>query len=306
MFASLALVMAAGTVSPAAATARGMADHATATVGYGGDKCRAGTQKSLASEADSKGGCKGPTGPTGPRGPKGPKGDKGPKGSKGDKGPKGDKGHKGDKGPKGDRGPTGPRGPQGPTGPTGATGNQGIQGVTGPTGPTGPTGGTGPTGATGNQGIQGVTGPTGSTGPTGPTGACAEIDGFQDQQVYEVRAAVSGTITYAGIRDVRPNFDHTLRWTDLSNRTGYPNGGQAGFACAASINEHSQGMQDLAGIKIDIMTTTGQVFEIICTESHTSGNPATLTCPNPSLPTLAWQPLNSPEPGNNNNRHGNR
>ncbi|MER5749953.1 hypothetical protein [Streptomyces sp. NPDC002088] len=288
MFASLALVMAAGTVSPAAATARGMADHATATVGYGGDKCRAGTQKSLASEADSKGGCKGPTGPTGPRGPKGSKGDKGPKGAKGDKGPKGDKGHKGDKGPKGDRGPTGPtgpRGPQGPTGPTGATGNQGIQGVTGPTG---------------------STGSTGSTGPTGPTGACAEIDGFQDQQVYEVRAAVSGTITYAGIRDVRPNFDHTLRWTDLSNRTGYPNGGQAGFACAASINEHSQGMQDLAGVKIDIMTTTGQVFEIICTESHTSGTPAILTCPNPSLPTLAWQPLNSPEPGNNNNRHGNR
>jgi hypothetical protein len=113
---------------------------------------------------------------------------------------------------------------------------------------------------------------------------------------------VSGTNTYAGIRDVRPSFDHTLRWTDLSNRTGYPNGGQAGFACGVSINEHSQGNQDLAGIKIDILTTPGQVFEIICTESHTMAAAATLSCPNPALPALAWQPLNSPEPGNNNNR----
>ncbi|MFF8189687.1 hypothetical protein ACF05L_02115 [Streptomyces bobili] len=155
----------------------------------------------------------------------------------------------------------------------------------GPTGPTGPMGATGATGATG---------PQGPTGPAGATGRCVEIDGFQDQQVYEVRGAVSGGNTYAGIRDVRPGEDHTMRWTDLSGLQGYPTGGQNGTACGVSVNEHSQGLQDLAGIKIDIITTTGLVFETICTESHAPDTPATLTCPGP------WVPLNSPAPGDNN------
>ncbi|MFG3264735.1 hypothetical protein [Streptomyces bobili] len=155
----------------------------------------------------------------------------------------------------------------------------------GPTGPTGPQGATGATGATG---------PQGPTGPAGTTGPCVEIDGFQDQQVYEVRGAVSGGNTYAGIRDVRPSEDHTMRWTDLSRLQGYPTGGHNGTACGVSVNEHSQGMQALAGIKIDIITTTGLVFETICTESHTGNTPATLTCPGP------WVPLNSPAPGDNN------
>lgn len=178
-------------------------------------------------------------------------------------------------GGKGDcKGPTGPTGPTGPKGPKGDKGATGAQGSTGPTGPTGP---------------------MGTTGATGATGPCADIDGFQDQEVYEVRAALSGTITYAGIRDVRPAKDHTMRWTDLSTLTGYPNGGTNGFVCGVSVNEHSQGNQDLAGIKYDVITTTGLVFETICVESHTASTAAALTCPGP------WTALNSPEPGNSNN-----
>ncbi|MEV5488907.1 hypothetical protein AB0L47_13030 [Streptomyces bobili] len=180
---------------------------------------------------------------------------------------------------------------------TSASGGKECKGPTGPTGPKGATGATGPTGPQGATGATGATGPqgaTGATGPAGATGPCVEIDGFQDQQVYEVRGAVSGGNTYAGIRDVRPSQNHTMRWTDLSGLQGYPTGGQNGTACGVSVNEHSQGMQDLAGIKIDIITTTGLVFETICTESHAAATPATLTCPGP------WVPLNSPAPGDNN------
>ncbi|MCX5263497.1 hypothetical protein [Streptomyces sp. NBC_00199] len=221
MLASLAVVLAAGLISPAAAAAGSAAAGARTAAVAGGDKCK--TNPHRAGQAGGKDRCRGP------------------------------------------RGPRGPRGATGPTGPAGAPGTPGEPGQ------------------------------PGSTGPTGP---CADIDAYQDQQVYEVRGAVTGGFTYAGIRDVRPNADHLLRWTDLSTRTGYPNGGAAGFACGVSINEHSQGTQDLAGIKIDVLTTTGQVFEIICRASQVAGR-ATLTCPDPAFPTLAWQPLNSPEPGDN-------
>ncbi|MEV0483176.1 hypothetical protein AB0I69_21540 [Streptomyces sp. NPDC050508] len=271
MVASLALVLASGVANPAAAAARTVTDQAKAAAGHGGDHCKPPHHKSRATEGGGKGDCKGPTGPTGPTGPKGPKGDKGA------------------------TGPTGPKGPTGATGATGAQGQPGQPGATGPTGPTGPQGDQGPTGPTGATGAQGATGPTGPTGATGATGPCADIDGFQDQEVYEVRAALSGTITYAGIRDVRPAKDHTMRWTDLSTLTGYPNGGTNGFVCGVSVNEHSQGNQDLAGIKYDVITTTGLVFETICVESHTASTAAALTCPGP------WTALNSPEPGNSNN-----
>ncbi|MEU0113634.1 hypothetical protein ABZ137_07845 [Streptomyces bobili] len=80
-----------------------------------------------------------------------------------------------------------------------------------------------------------------------------EIDGSQDQQVYELRG-----------------------WTDLSGRQGYSTSCQNGTACSVSVNERSQGMQYLAGIKIDIIATTGLVRETICTESHAADTPAIL------------------------------
>ncbi|MGW3289940.1 hypothetical protein ACWDR3_35390 [Streptomyces sp. NPDC001002] len=272
LVASLALVLAAGVADPTAAATRSVTENARATAGNGGDHCKPGHPHESRTPGQ-KTNCKGPTGPTGPRGPRGPKGEQG------------------DRGPRGEKGATGPQGPTGATGPQGQPGQPGTPGPTGPAGPTGPQGDQGPTGAPGTPGTPGTPGSTGATGATGP---CADIDGFQDQQVYEVRGAVSGTITYAGIRDVRNSEDHTMRWTDLSTLTGYPNGGTNGYACAVSVNEHSQGNQELAGIKYDIITTTGLVFETICTESHAGGDPATLTCPGP------WTPLNSPEPGNAN------
>lgn len=158
----------------------------------------------------------------------------------------------------------------------------------------GPTGAMGTPGTPGQPGATGATGPKGdpgSTGPTGPAGPCVEIDGFQDQQVYEVRGAVSDGSTYAGIRDIRSSQDNTMRWTDLSGLTGYPVAETSGVACGVSVNEHAQGNQEFAGIKIDIITTTGLVYETICTEAHPAGDPATLTCPGP------WKPLNAPVPG---------
>ncbi|MFJ6082626.1 hypothetical protein ACIQI8_14600 [Streptomyces sp. NPDC092369] len=266
MVTSLALVLATGMADPTAAATRSVTDHARARADHGGDHCKPGHPHESRTPGH-KTNCKGPTGPTGPRGPKG---------------------DKGDQGPKGDKGATGPQGPTGATGPQGQPGQPGTPGPTGPAGPTGPQGDQGPTGPTGAPGTPGTPGATGATGP------CADIDGFQDQQVYEVRGAVSGTITYAGIRDVRPNENHAMRWTDLSTLTGYPNGGTDGYACAVSVNEHSQGGTALAGIKYNIITTTGLVFETICTESQTMNTPATLTCPGP------WTALNSPEPGNSN------
>ncbi|MFI6402613.1 hypothetical protein [Streptomyces sp. NPDC050548] len=255
MVASLALALAAGAASPATAAARSMTEQARVAAGNGGGDCK--PHHHHKSEATEAGGKGHCKGPTGPTGPAGPKGDKG------------------------DQGPAGPVGPQGPAGPAG--------GPAGPVGPQGPAGPAGPKGDKGDKGDQGPAGPQGATGP------CVEIDGFQDQQVYEVRGAVSGNNTYAGIRDVRPNRNHTMRWTDLSNLAGYPKTAATGTACGVSVNEHSQGTQDLAGIKFDVITTTGLVFETICTESHSTNTLASLSCPGP------WNPLNSPEAGNSNN-----
>ncbi|WP_405891302.1 hypothetical protein OG427_38140 [Streptomyces sp. NBC_00133] len=104
--ASLALVLAAGLVSPVAVAAQSMGEGVSVSSGPGGgdDNCRDG------SDRGGKDKCRrGPTGATGATGPTGP------------------------------TGPTGGPGPTGPTGPTGATGPTGPTGSTGATGPAGPT-----------------------------------------------------------------------------------------------------------------------------------------------------------------------
>ncbi|MGW0883757.1 hypothetical protein [Streptomyces sp. NPDC002671] len=124
--------------------------------------------------------------------------------------------------------------------------------------------------------------------------------GPQDPQrtaTYEVRGAVTGTLTYGGIRDLRDSRDHTLRWIDLSTRGNYPHGGAPGFACGVSINDFNPQQ----GIKIDVLTTTGRVFEIICVEDNqTDNNPAILICP------ASWAELHPPTPGANNSWHPTR
>ncbi|MGW0998538.1 hypothetical protein ACWD5V_35755 [Streptomyces sp. NPDC002523] len=247
--ASFAVVMAVGLVGPAAAAAQNMSSHGS--VQGGGDKCKSSHRSAeLGGGGGGERGCTGPTGPTGPRGKTGPTGP---------------------------TGPAGETGATGPTGPTGENGENGATGATGPTGPTGPTGGNGKTGA------------TGPTGPTGSTGPCSDIDATQDSSNFELRGALTGGITYAGIRDTRTNVDHTLRWTDLSGRLFYPSGGAAGVPCGVSVNQHAQSDP----ITIDVVTTTGQVWEIDCTQVQLLGDPtpASLTC------AASWNQLNTPLPG---------
>ncbi|WP_305729231.1 hypothetical protein [Streptomyces sp. yr375] len=268
MVASLAVVLAAGVISPAAAAARTVTDRAEAQAPAPGDKCKPGHHPSRAVETGGKENCKGPKGPTGPKGPKG------------------------EKGPKGDKGATGATGPKGATGATGPTGAPGMQGVTGGTGPTGATGGTGATGATGATGTAGTNGLTGATGATGATGPCSDIDAAQESDAFELRVALTGGRTYAGIHDLRAaGAPHNFLWTDLSTHANYPAGGidpdgrDVGFVCGAAVNGHNA----VTGnpIKFDVMTTTGQVWETTCLAVGTT-NPATLNCNNALGIPIPW------------------
>ncbi|MBW8740753.1 MAG: hypothetical protein JF621_27815 [Streptomyces turgidiscabies] len=171
------------------------------------------------------------------------------------------------------QGPTGPTGPKGATAATGATGAQGQTGATGPTGPTGP---------------QGVTGPQGNTGATGTAAPCSDIDAHQNRGAFELRAALTNGRYYAGIRDLRGSTPAPpFLWTDLTDRTGYPDSAATGFACGASVNAQ----QASERIKFDLITTIGTVYEIRC-DQVLSTSRATLSCDD------AWtQLLNTPTTG---------
>ncbi|MET9898323.1 hypothetical protein [Streptomyces sp. NPDC006446] len=168
------------------------------------------------------------------------------------------------------KGPTGPRGPKGATGATGALGPVGHTGATGPTGPRGEPG------ATGAPGLLGATGPQGQTGATGATGPCSGIDAAQESPDFEVRIALSGGRTFAGIRDQRTGETQHFLWTNLSTHPDYPSGGAAGLPCGVSVNAHAR-TTTLNRIKFDIVTTTGQIWETSCV-ALTTTHPATLTC----------------------------
>ncbi|MFE7934445.1 hypothetical protein ACFU6S_38155 [Streptomyces sp. NPDC057456] len=340
MVASLAVVLAAGVISPAAAAARSVTDRVQTELPSLGDKCKPGHHKpehhkSRAIEAGGNDKCQGPTGPTGPKGPKGPKGDKGATGATGPTGATGAQGEQGDQGDPGDMGDTGATGATGATGrpgihgatgatgatgrpgihgvtgATGATGRPGIHGVTGATGATGADGATGATGATGTNGVDGATGatgatgadgvdgatgatgatgtngvdgatgPTGATGATGATGPCSDIDAAQDSDNFELRVALTGGHTFAGIHDLRGIAPRPFLWTDLSTHANYPAGGvdangrDVGFVCGAAVNGHSANAGN--PIKFDVVTTTGQVWETTCVAVGGT-NPATLNC----------------------------
>ncbi|WP_062650472.1 collagen-like triple helix repeat-containing protein [Streptomyces maremycinicus] len=304
MVASLAVVLAAGVISPAAAAARSVTDRVQAELPSPGGKCKPGHHKHehhkpRAIEAGGKDKCKGPTGPTGPKGPKGPKGDHGVTGATGPTGPTGATGATGADGIDGVDGVDGVTGATGATGAPGADGVDGATGATGATGADGPTGATGATGATGTNGVDGATGPTGATGATGATGPCSDIDAAQDSNNFELRVALTGGSTFAGIHDLRGVAPRPFLWTDLSTHPDYPAGGEdadgrnVGFVCGAAVNGHSANNGN--PIKFDVMTTTGQVWETTCV-AVTGTNPATLNCndanglPNPWT-KVTLQPL---------------
>ncbi|MFF1263488.1 MULTISPECIES: hypothetical protein [unclassified Streptomyces] len=147
MVASLALVLAAGVLSPAGAAAQTVARHASEASRHGGDDhCKGDSSRShrpLGVEANGDNGkgdgeCKGATGATGA---------------------------------KGDTGATGATGLKGDTGATGATGLKGNTGATGKAGANGINGINGTNGTNGINGTKGATGATGAKGDTGATGA---------------------------------------------------------------------------------------------------------------------------------------
>ncbi len=125
MFASLALVLAASAVSPAAAAAQSIGNRVSTSSRAGGaggecqdgvhlDKLKGLLQSLWGSDHDC---AQGVTGATGAIGATGPKGDTG---ATGGTGPKGDTGATGSPG-------VGTPGPQGATGPTGPSGLSGFQ-----------------------------------------------------------------------------------------------------------------------------------------------------------------------------------
>ncbi|MFD9322325.1 hypothetical protein ACFWDQ_32550 [Streptomyces sp. NPDC060053] len=336
MVASLAVVLAAGVISPAAAAARSVTDRVQAELLSPGDKCKPGNHKPehhkpRATEAGGNDKCQGPTGPKGPKGPKGdkgatgatgPTGPTGATGARGEQGDQGDPGDTGDTGATGATGATGRPGIHGATGATGATGRPGMHGVTGATGADGATGATGATGtngvdgatgatgatgadgvdgatgatgATGTNGVDGATGPTGATGATGATGPCSDIDAAQDSNNFELRVALTGGSTFAGIHDLRGVAPRPFLWTDLSTHANYPAGGvdadgrDVGFVCGAAVNGHSANTGN--PIKFDVVTTTGQVWETTCV-AVAGTNPATLNCNDAAGVPNPWTKVN--------------
>ncbi|MET8095344.1 hypothetical protein ABZV29_02565 [Streptomyces sp. NPDC005236] len=152
-------------------------------------------------------------------------------------------------------------------------GRRGCRGPRGPRGETGPAGPQGPTGATG---ATGAAGPRGETGATGPTGPCVGLDAAQESEDFEIRLALTGGRTYAGIRDQRAGEKQTVLWTDLSARPDYPAGGAAGLPCDVAVNAHNRSAK-VRRVKFDVITTTGQVWEAACV-AFTTTHPATLNC----------------------------
>ncbi|MGW0968463.1 hypothetical protein [Streptomyces sp. NPDC002516] len=160
-----------------------------------------------------------------------------------------------------------------PDGRRGCRGPRGPRGETGPAGPQGPPGPTGPAGAAGTTG---AVGPRGEPGPTGPTGPCVALDSAQESEDFEIRLALTGGRTYAGIRDQRTGEKQTVLWTDLTARPDYPAGGAAGLPCDVAVNAHNRSTT-VKRIKFDVITTTGQIWEAACV-AFTTTHAATLNC----------------------------
>ncbi|MFE2299318.1 hypothetical protein ACFXAW_14090 [Streptomyces sp. NPDC059445] len=160
------------------------------------------------------------------------------------------------------------------------------RGCRGPRGPRGAPGPAGPQGPRGETGATGATGPRGEAGPTGPTGPCVGIDAAQEAEDFEIRLALTGGRTYAGIRDQRTGEKQTFLWTDLTARPDYPAGGAAGLPCDVTVNAHNRSTT-VRRVKFDVITTTGQIWEAACV-AFTTTHPATLNCADRSGRPKPW------------------
>ncbi|WP_078864583.1 hypothetical protein [Streptomyces roseus] len=107
------------------------------------------------------------------------------------------------------------------------------------------------------------------------------MDSIRPAASREVKAVLSETITYAGIRDLTPSPTN-WRWYDLTD-TGdtYP-----ADACAVSISSQAN------IVNIEVLTTGGDIWETSCTINP--GTPDALTC------NEVWTPATpQPTPGSN-------
>ncbi|NUR42981.1 MAG: hypothetical protein HOV73_23130, partial [Streptomyces sp.] len=120
---------------------------------------------------------------------------------------------------------------------------------------------------------------------------CVDIDATRDENNFELRAVLSPatdsdpiTRAYAGIRDLQPNPGSYL-WTDLSGLDDYPSD-----ACGISIAQQALGGGTEGDVNIDVITTTGAIWETTCDVNN--GDAPTLTC------NVAWSLVKlQPTPG---------
>ncbi|MFD9302702.1 hypothetical protein ACFWCB_08440 [Streptomyces sp. NPDC060048] len=93
------------------------------------------------------------------------------------------------------------------------------------------------------------------------------MDAIRPAASREVKAVLSDTITYAGIRDLTgPGSPTPWRWYDLTD-TGetYPTD-----ACAVSVSSQAN------IVNIEVLTTAGEIYETQCTINP--GTPDALVC----------------------------
>jgi hypothetical protein len=66
--------------------------------------------------------------------------------------------------------------------------------------------------------------------------------------------------TFVGIRGETGGTLQPFTWTNLSGHPGYPG---TAIVCSTSVVEHGQGVVN--PVRIDVLTTTGLVYETGCT-----------------------------------------
>ncbi|MCN9241534.1 hypothetical protein NGF19_12155 [Streptomyces sp. RY43-2] len=115
---------------------------------------------------------------------------------------------------------------------------------------------------------------------------CSDIDATQQLGNYELRSAVTnGGQTYVGIRTDTGEATGPFTWINLTSHPGYPG---RDVVCSASINETNAFTGQPHPVHINVLTTTGLVYETTCTADPTG---PTLTCDN-----NPWTELVSPTP----------
>ncbi|MFF9480638.1 hypothetical protein [Streptomyces sp. NPDC014733] len=98
----------------------------------------------------------------------------------------------------------------------------------------------------------------------------------------------NGGQTYVGIRTDTGDATGPFTWTNLTSHPGYPG---RNVVCSASINETNAFTGQPHPVRINVLTTGGQVYETTCTANPSAPGGPSLDCGN-----NPWVPVVSPEP----------